>query len=427
MSKKHRVLVFPCGSECGLEIGRSLRHLKEIDLWGGSSVDDHGKFAFKNYIGGIPFATAPNFISHMRDVAAANKMDFIYPAMDLVIDVLANSPVDLGAEVVGSCAETASIALSKKKTYEILKETVRCPEVYSVSDLTDSTLPVFLKPEIGYGSKGTFLARSVSEVENALSADPTLLILEYFPGEEYTVDCFTDFNGKLHFAGGRQRNRIAKGISVNTQNVPSLAVTFQHLAEAINEKIRFNGGWFFQVKRTTDNEFGLLEVAPRIAGSMGLHRYKGVNIPLLSVLNQAKLPVGVLPNNHDIELDRALYSKVRLTTKIEHLFLDFDDCILLDEDRLNAELIKLVVQCRNREVNVSVISRHDGDLIAKLKTLGIHDLFDDVIHIVDGRPKSEFMNAENSFLIDDSFRERQDAAAKGIPSLGPESVDALLE
>ena len=100
---------------------------------------------------------------------------------------------------------------------------------------------------------------------------------------------------------------------------------------------------------------------------------------------------------------------------------------MLDEDRLNAELIKLVVQCRNREVNVSVISRHDGDLIAKLKTLGIHDLFDDVIHIVDGRPKSEFMNAENSFLIDDSFRERQDAAAKGIPSLGPESVDALLE
>jgi hypothetical protein len=401
--------------------------LKEVDLWGGSSVDDHGKFAFKDYIDGIPFATDPNFTSHMRDVVAVNKIDYIYPAMDLVIDVLANSPIDLGAEVVGSCAETASIALSKRKTYEILKETVRCPKVYSVSDLSDSTMPVFLKPDIGYGSKGTLLARSVSEVENALSTDPSLLILENFPGEEYTVDCFTDFNGKLHFAGGRKRNRIAKGISVNTRNAPNHTQTFQQLAEVINDKIRFNGGWFFQVKRTTDSDFGLLEVAPRIAGSMGLHRYKGVNIPLLSVLNQAKIPVGVLPNDHDIELDRALYSKVRLATKIEHLFLDFDDCILLEGDKLNAELIKLVVQCRNKKLRVSIISRHDGDLIAKLKTLGIHDLFADVIHIVDGRPKSDFMTTENSFLIDDSFRERQDAAAKGIPSLGPESVDALLE
>jgi len=54
MEKKIRVLVFPCGSEIGLEIYRSLIYIRQIELWGGSSVEDHGRFVFKNYIGDIP-------------------------------------------------------------------------------------------------------------------------------------------------------------------------------------------------------------------------------------------------------------------------------------------------------------------------------------------------------------------------------------
>lgn len=38
---KSKVLVFPCGSEIGLEIHNSLKWSTHIDLWGGSSVNDH--------------------------------------------------------------------------------------------------------------------------------------------------------------------------------------------------------------------------------------------------------------------------------------------------------------------------------------------------------------------------------------------------
>ena len=40
----------------------------------------------------------------------------------------------------------------------------------------------------------------------------------------------------------------------------------------------------------------------------------------------------------------------------------------------------------------------------------ISTLFDDIIHITDGRPKSEFINHEKPLFIDDSFAERQEVS-----------------
>ena len=46
-----RILVFPCGSEIALEIYRSLKYSIHFELVGASSIDDHGKFVYKEYIG----------------------------------------------------------------------------------------------------------------------------------------------------------------------------------------------------------------------------------------------------------------------------------------------------------------------------------------------------------------------------------------
>ena len=44
-----KVLVFPCGSEIGLEIERALKFNKDYELIGGSSVNDHGMFEYEKY------------------------------------------------------------------------------------------------------------------------------------------------------------------------------------------------------------------------------------------------------------------------------------------------------------------------------------------------------------------------------------------
>ena len=65
---KKNILVFPCGSEIGLEIYRSLRYSIHFNLIGASSVEDHGRFVYENYIGGLPYITDSNFIDAIREI-----------------------------------------------------------------------------------------------------------------------------------------------------------------------------------------------------------------------------------------------------------------------------------------------------------------------------------------------------------------------
>lgn len=424
--KKIRVMVFPCGSECGLEIGRALSNLKEIQLFGASSVDDHGKFAFSNYIDGLPFVNADGFIGALNEVLEKYKIDYIYPAMDSVVNVLAQSASELSAKVIGSSAETTAIALSKKRTYAALSNVINCPHVYELSNLKDEEFPVFMKPEVGCGSKGVLLARTREEVVSALDKDPSLMILEYLPGDEYTIDCFTDIKGQLLYAGPRKRRRVSKGISVNTVSVQENIETFTKIAKAINEKIKFHGAWFFQLKHDRNGALALLEIAPRVAGSMGLQRNLGVNLPLLSVFSHEGLPISIHANDYELEFDRAFYNKVKLSKQFSTLYLDFDDCLVVDGSLLNLEVLKLIGQYRNSKLPIVLISRHEGDLEAKLAELGVRGLFDEVIHLQHGESKSLHISDLNGVLVDDSFKERLDAMGIGVASLGPESVEALL-
>jgi len=77
--EKKNILIFPCGSEPGLEICRSLKYSKHFEIFGGSSVDNHGKFVYKNYIGNIPFIDEENFIVELKEIIKNYHINAIYP------------------------------------------------------------------------------------------------------------------------------------------------------------------------------------------------------------------------------------------------------------------------------------------------------------------------------------------------------------
>lgn len=54
---KRNILVFPCGSEIGLNIYSPVRYSTYFHLIGASSVEDHGMFIYDDYIGNLPFKT----------------------------------------------------------------------------------------------------------------------------------------------------------------------------------------------------------------------------------------------------------------------------------------------------------------------------------------------------------------------------------
>lgn len=124
------VLVFPCGSEIALEIHRALANSTYFNLIGASSVEDHGRFIYEQYISGIPFVTDENFIDEIKKIVISYDVDYIYPAMDSVITIMKENEKVLGCYVISSSVRTAQICMSKELTYQVLAGTVKIPKIY---------------------------------------------------------------------------------------------------------------------------------------------------------------------------------------------------------------------------------------------------------------------------------------------------------
>ena len=412
MANKKNILVFPCGSEIALEVYRSVKNSTHFNLIGASSVDDHGKFVFENYIGGLPFITAPEFIPAIKKVVADNAIDAIYPAMDAVIEILKKNENEIGCKVIASDVETTQICLSKTKTYKALGGTVKIPRIlsaYKLLQVGDSAFPIFAKPDIGYGSRGAKKITSVEDLKAHMDQYPSCILSEFLPGE---------------------RSRIMNGISVNTKPVKENAEEFEDFAKKINGAIKFRGAWFYQVKRNVDGELTLLEVASRFGGSSSLFRAQGINFALMSLFDAFGIPVSILRNDYDVEMDRALDNKYKLSLKYGEVFVDFDDCVYLEKQFVNDALMAFLYRCVNNGIKVTLLSRHDDEKLGKLDDLldklRIRQVFDRIIHLDPSQKKIDFIDNTDSIFIDDSFAERKAVADKfHIPVFSLDMVEAL--
>ena len=424
--KKFKILVFPCGSEIGLEIYRSLAFSSHIDLFGASSTDDHGKFVYEKYIGNLPFIDAENIIYYLRKIIQENRIDAIYPTMDSVIRKLKYYEKELGCKVISSEVNTTKICFSKSKTYKHVNKYIKVPLVYSSIEKIKS-YPVFIKPDVGYGTRDVCMADNEATAVNFIfkNEGKKLLITEYLPGVEYTVDCFTDRYGELRFVGPRVRSRISNGISVNSKPIDN-NLEFKIIAQKISKAIEFRGAWFFQLKEDKNKKLTLLEIAARLGGSSGLYRNLGINFALLSIFDAFNIDVEILLNQYDIELDRALSNKFKLNIIFDTIYIDLDDCLLLNH-KVNIELIKFLYKSINEEKHIILITKHKEDLSYTLKKYRLAELFDETINIDLSDEKFNYIVKKNAIFIDDSYHERKLINEKlGLPVFSPDMVECLL-
>lgn len=422
---KKNVLVFPCGSEIALDIHSCIEYSAHFHFIGASSVDDHGKFVYDDYISGIPYITSPDFIPTIKTIVKERNIEAIYPALDNVMVVLKAAEEEIGCRVISSSLETTRICLSKSETYRILQGVLNIPKTYTVD--TVESFPVFVKPDVGYGARGARKISSRDELKEAIAEKPDLLILDYLPGEEYTVDCFTDRKGNLLYSAGRIRNRIRDGISVNTSFAKDQK-EFEEMAKKINSVIEFRGAWFYQVKRSSNGELYLLEIASRLGGSSLLSKAIGVNFPLLSLFDAFGYDVTVNPNSYYIELDRALGNKYKNDIIFDSVYCDYDDCLILDKVIVNTELVRFLFKCVNDSKKIFLLSKHEHtNLIEELKNFRLYQIFDEIIHIEPNANKADYITSSNAIFIDDSNAERTNIKKRhNIPVFSPDMIDVLI-
>ena len=418
------MLVFPGSTEIGLEIQSALRHCKEVRLFSaGSEVSSHAPYVFVRHVD-VPSVHTSGWLDALNRTIAEQGIDYVFPAHDDVVLALAQSAEHLAAKVVSSPQETCVVTRSKLATYERLADVVPVPAIYPTSDAA-TRYPVFVKPDRGQGSQDTHLAHDPTHLSTLVRGRTDYLMLEYLPGDEYTVDCFSDREAGLLFCGGRRRVRTRSGISMHS--VPARNGQFHDYARAISSRLELHGAWFFQVKESRAGVLTLLEVAPRIAGTMALHRVAGVNFPLLSLFEQERRPLQIRPNPVEVEIDRALISRYRHNLTYSAVYVDLDDTLVLD-GKVNTELVRLLYQALNEGKRLVLITRHAADPESTLRRHRLAGLFDEVIHCEGARCKSDFIREPDAIFIDDSFAEREAVrAARGIPTFDCSMIEMLLD
>ena len=425
MAEVRKVLVFPAGTEIAFEIHHALRYSKFVRLYGATSVACHADLVFENCVEGLPYVDEPGLIERLNQVIDELEIDYIYPAHDSAVLTLTREQERLHAPVVTSALETVEICRSKNLTYDYLRGAEYLPRFYACLDEIRE-YPVFIKPSVGQGSVGARRIDDRAALEEALADGVEYAICEYLPGQEFTVDCFTDRHGDLRYVGPRSRDRIRSGIAVRSHFLPE-DQRINAIAEDLNRRFRFNGAWFFQLKENGQGQFRLMEVAPRIAGTMGATRNRGVNMPLLTLYNMWGFDVDIINNGNELLLDRAFISRFKAGIHYENVYVDFDDTLVL-RGQVNPELMAFLYQARNQGKKLFLISKHVGDLEGELRRFCIHPgLFDQIIRLDQSESKLPYIQADSIF-IDDSFAERRRIhQGCGVPVFDLDMIESLID
>ena len=415
------VLVFPAGEINSIELHDALATCVNINVFGASSIDRHGSYVFANYESGLPMITAPDFYEKFNALLAKWNIDVIFPPHETVATVFADNADKINAKIITADKRTSAICRDKAKTYAAL---AGCDFVPRTFDRIES-YPVFIKPKESQGGVGAKLIKSAGDIPDVDLSE--YVICEYLPGAEYTVDCLTDKDGNLRVVSPRSRARLMAGVSMAGET-RELTPEIEHIATEINNRMKFMGLWWFQIKQDSSGKWKLLEISTRCAGTMALTRVRGINLPLLSVYTAMGYDISVEPNPYNVKMDSSLIRRYRIDYDYDTVYFDFDDTLIV-RGRVNLKAIWFLYQCQNYGKRVVLITKHEHELRDSMKKYHIDaGLFDEIIHIAPDANKAEYIDANRAIFIDNMYKERSAVyKTHKIPVFDVDGLDVLMD
>ena len=257
----------------------------------------------------VPPPEDADYLAVLKDIAVREGVHVILPQTTREVMTLAEHQdlfKDSNIKVVVSGAQAVSIANDK---YLILRECERigvpCPEYYLVHGLAEleeslqklgyPNKKVVVKPRLSNGMRGLrilseerlslhdFLNEKPSGVmmNRSVLADiltqgefPPMLVSEFLPGDEYSVDMFRNQQGIVCIP--RLRQAIRSGISFHTR-VDLRADIVDH-CERLSQSLDLHYCFGFQFKLDVQGRPKILEANPRVQGTMIVSMFAGFNI-----------------------------------------------------------------------------------------------------------------------------------------------------
>ena len=313
------VLITGCGSEGAYGVIKSLRmnHEREVRIIG---IDTDEIIVNRYMVDKFcvpPGRNDPEFIPFVMDLSRKEAVDVIYPIPTTELEMFAVNRSHFenqGQRVLVSSMESLETANNKAKLFQWMeKNGIPCRPAYRIvhswdelisaaHDLGYPNQPVCFKPPISTGSKGfRVLDNEVDHLHLLLNGHPTstftnldelklvlgyaqpfpeLIVMEYLLGDEYDVDVLA-MNGKPLSVIPRKNHKMWYGMSLICTTEPQ--VEMMELTEQIVTSLGLSYVVSLSFKMNAEKKIKIMEINPRIPGSIISPTMAGVNMPYLSV------------------------------------------------------------------------------------------------------------------------------------------------
>ncbi|TVY12025.1 ATP-grasp domain-containing protein [Paenibacillus cremeus] len=344
-----RILLTGAGSPAASGFIRSLRLSQDLEFTviGMDCNSDAVGFHMtdKHVVG--PRASDAAFIPFVLNICAKEKVDLIFSLVTDELIKLSEAKEELlraGTRILISSADSLRNVIHKGRLYQSLQTMgMSVPEfrivntpadlIHSLYDLGYPNHPVCFKPVISDGSRGFhILDKNVDRFQMLFREKPSsahigeeelirilvghveipeTLVMEYLPYEEYSVDLLAA-DGKVVVAIPRLREATVggittKGLITREQDIIDYAVT---VAEGLN----LNGNIGVQIRRDRQRNPKIVEINPRIQGTIVHCTAAGINLPVLAV----KQAFGIVPSKEELGVKWG----TRMTRYWEEVFHD---------------------------------------------------------------------------------------------------------
>jgi carbamoyl-phosphate synthase large subunit len=287
-----------------------------------ANPDAVGRYLVKDFCV-IPKANDPAFIDSVLSLCREKNIHIVLPLVTKELIPLSQHIKEFelaGAKVIVSSGESLEIANDKSGLYQFLQwrgmdvpdfRVVETIEQFKTAtkELGYPEKTICFKPSVSNGSRGfrimsnnidehhllfnekpnsTYISYNDAIRTLASKPFPELLISEYLPGEEYSIDCLAK-NGKAIIVVPRIRAKMINGVSVQGEFIKDESI-IAYCSQVIHE-LQLHGNIGIQVKRSAAGKFLLLEINPRVQGTIAAALGAGVNLPVLAIKQELDLPV----------------------------------------------------------------------------------------------------------------------------------------
>jgi hypothetical protein len=256
----------------------------------------------------VPGGQQAGYCEAIYDVVEKHNVRVIVPLTDPELTMLAWAEHDLrkkGCRVMISPFKDLTLALDKGVLYESLPDIsprgAHCTNVAElrsfIDDFSDGE-SCFVKLRTAHGSRGTKKLIPTDQwldnfgthkpeafgftfplgMANELFDQFELIALETLPGAEYSIDCLFGHDGQLVFYGARERETTRNGICSTARFVVDRDHEFREFIDQVSDFVTFRYNINIQAKRDREGKLKLLEINPRISGSLGSFLPAGYNL-----------------------------------------------------------------------------------------------------------------------------------------------------